>query len=73
MLMVLKINALEVLAGVSVNYEKNTCDWPSTRKKAVLIIQIPLRDMIHNSISLILLEHSHKNATVQTLAVFWTP
>ena len=31
MLMVLKINALEVLAGVSVNYEKNTCDWLSTR------------------------------------------
>ena len=30
MLMVLKITAFEVVAGVSVNYDKNKCDWPST-------------------------------------------
>ena len=28
--MVLKIIAFELVAGVSVNYDKNTCDWPST-------------------------------------------
>ena len=30
MLMVLKIIAFEVVAGVSVNYDKNTYDRPST-------------------------------------------
>ena len=25
-----KIIAYELVAGVSVNYDKNTCDWPST-------------------------------------------
>ena len=28
--MLLKIIAFEVVAGVSVNYDKNTCDPPST-------------------------------------------
>ena len=27
---VLKINALEVLAGISLSYDKNTCDQPKT-------------------------------------------
>ena len=73
MLMVLKIIALEFVAGVSVNYHKNTCDRPSTSQKNVLTFQIQLRDMIHNSICLILTEHWHKTAAVQTSAVFLTP
>ena len=28
--MVLKIRAFELVAGVSVNYDKNACEWPST-------------------------------------------
>ena len=30
MLMVLKRIAFELVAGVSVNYDKNACDWSST-------------------------------------------
>ena len=29
-MMVLKINAFELVAGVSVNYDKNECERPST-------------------------------------------
>ena len=31
MFFILKINAGEVVAGISVYYDKNTCDPPSTR------------------------------------------
>ena len=54
--MVLKIIAFEFVVGGSLNYEKNTCDGPSTCQKSVLRIQIRLRGVIHNSISLILME-----------------
>ena len=56
MFMVLKIIAFEFVVGGSLNYEKNTCDGPSTCQKSVLRIQIRLRGVIHNSISLILME-----------------
>ena len=57
MLMVLKIIAFDLLAGVYVNYDKNTSNRTSTFQKAVLGFQMPLRDIKPNSIYLILIEH----------------
>ena len=55
MFLVLKINALELIAGKSVYYDKNTCDWASRCYKSVPTFQILLRDMIHNSLGLTLM------------------
>ena len=68
-----KIIPFELVAWVSPNYEKTTCDGRPPCSKAVLRFQIRLRDMIHNSICLLLMEHYHKSAAVQTSAVFWNP
>ena len=57
MLMFLNIIVLELVAGVSINYDKNACDRPLTFQKAVLGFQMPLRDIKPNSIYLILIEH----------------
>ena len=52
MFLVLKINALELIAGKSVYYGKNTCDWASFDWAT---FQILLRDTIHNSLGLTLM------------------
>ena len=57
MLMVFNINLFEVVVGVSVNYDKNTCDRLSTCQKAVLRFRIQLKDMTQKSICLILMEN----------------
>ena len=71
--LVLKTIAVELVAEISLNYDKNTSDRPSTCEKKVVRFQIQLRAMIHLSICLILMESYHKIAAVQTSAVFWTP
>ena len=73
MLKVLRLIAVELVAGVSLNYDKNACEQPSTCKKASLRFQILLRDMIHNSICLILMENWHESPVLQTCGVFQTP
>ena len=73
MFIVFKKFALELVAGISVNYNKNTRHRRSTCQKAVLRFKIGLGDIIHNAICLILMEQYHKSAVVQTSAVFWTP
>ena len=55
--MVLNIIAFELVARVSVNYDKNAWERPSRCEKLVLRFYIPLRVMIHNSVFLILMEH----------------
>ena len=66
MLTVWKIIAFELLAGVSLNFDEHTCDFPSTSSKVVLGFHIRLREMIHNSTFLILMEHYHKSGALQT-------
>ena len=56
MFLVSEIIAVEVVAGISLNYDKSTCDRPSTCYKAVRRFQIRLKAMIHNSVCLILIE-----------------
>ena len=56
MFLVSEIIAVELVAGISLNYVENTCDWPSTCYKMVVRFQIQLRVMINNSICLILME-----------------
>ena len=56
-MIVFKIIAFELKALISFNYDKNTCEGPSTCEKAVLRFQIPIRDIIHKSICFILMEH----------------
>ena len=56
MLTVLKIFSFELVAGVSVNYDKNISAAPSTRENAVPRFQIRLREMLHKSSSVILME-----------------
>ena len=73
MLMVLKIIGFELVAGVSLNYEKNICDRSSMFEKAILRFEMQLRDIIHYSNCLILMEHCNKIAPVPTSALFWTP
>ena len=73
MFIVCKIITFELFPGVSLNYDNDTCDRPSTSQKLVLRFQVPLRDRTHNSICLILMKHWHKSAAVQNSALFWTP
>ena len=56
MFLVSEIIAVEVVAGISLNYDKSTCDRSSTCYKAVQRFQIRLKAMIHNSVCLILIE-----------------
>ena len=72
MFFVFKIISFEVKVLISVNYEKNACEQWSQCEKAVLRFQIQLRDIIHNSICLMIIEHLNKSPPVQTSAVFRT-
>ena len=72
MSLVLKINALELVARLSLYYDKNKCARPSTCYKTLLAFQIRLRDMIHNSLCLILMETWSTSSAVQSSAVFTT-
>ena len=57
MFVVSNLIAIKVAAGGFVNYDKNTCDGLSACQKTISRFQIRLRDMIHNSISLTLMEN----------------
>ena len=56
MFMVLKIITFELIAGVPLKDEKKACEWSSTCETAVLRFEIALRDIIQNSLCLILME-----------------
>ena len=73
MLLFLKLIALKLVAGISIYFDKNTCDRSSRSYKTVLALQIRLTDMTHNSLCLILIASWDKGAVVQTSTVFGTP
>ena len=72
MFLVSKINAVELVAGNSLNYDNDTGDRLSTCFQTVLRFHILLKAMIHNLICLILMQTYHKSAAVETSAVFRT-
>ena len=72
MLMVLKIIEFQLVVGASVNYEQRTCDRLPTYEKAVLRFEIPLKNITHNSICLILVVNWLKSAAVQSSPVLST-
>ena len=66
MFLVLKIITFELVAGISGDYDKNTCDRPSTCQKKVLTFKKGLRDKIQNSLCFILMKRWPKSAAAQT-------
>ena len=56
MFLILNIIPAELVAAIIVNYEKNTRNRLSICYKTILKFKIRLRDMIHISLSLILME-----------------
>ena len=52
-----EIIAFEYVAGISLNYDENTCDGQSTCYKTHLRFQIWLKEKFSNSISLGLIEN----------------
>ena len=66
---IFKIIAFELLAGISLIYDENTCDRQSTYQKTVPRFPISLRENFSNSISPRLMENWDKSAGVQFSAV----
>ena len=64
MFLVFKKIAFEIVARLYLSCDKNTCDRPSTCQKAVLNIQISLRQMFPDSFCLILMKNKDKSAAV---------
>ena len=64
--------AFEHVAGISLNYEKQRCEWHSTSYETVLIFHIWLKDMFSNLICLGLMENSGESAAVLISEVFVT-
>ena len=72
MLRVFEIMAFEHIAGISLNYDKNTCDRQSTCYQTVLRFYIWLKEMFSNSICLGLTEDHGESVAVLISAVFVT-
>ena len=64
--------AFEHGAGISLNYDKNTCDQQSTCFQTVLMFQIWLTEMFSNLICPSLMESYGESAAVVVSAVFAT-
>ena len=64
--------SFEHVAGISLNYDKQTCDRQSTCYQRVLRFHLPLKEMFYNSIFYGLIECSDENAPVLISAVLPT-
>ena len=72
MFRVFQIMAFEHVSGISLNYDKQTCERQSTCCQTVLRSQIWLKEMFSNSICIGLMENLAESAAVLILAVFVT-
>ena len=60
------------LAGISLNYDLNTCDWQSTCYQTVLRFHFWLKQTVSNSIYLAIMENYDESYAVLISAVFHT-
>ena len=72
MFRVFEIIAFEHISGISLIYDKNTCEGQSTCYQAVLRLHIWVKEMFSNSTCLTLMEIQDESAAVLVCAVIVT-